>query len=414
MRRSLALAGNPHRARRLVGRYRGNGPLERHDALRSSRTPSRPRSSRSSSPPTRRRRPATASSSRRRSPRPRCRARRSPPGLPADVVNFSIATDMDRLVSAGLVDKTWDSEQVQGHRLEVGRRVRRPQRQPEAHQDVGRPRQARRRRRLPEPVQLRRRALGRHGRLRRAAAREEDAEAGAGLPEDALPAQRLAGHERPQRAEHVPRPGRATCCSTTRATRSSRRRRASPSSTSSRRRRCRSRRRSPSSTARTRPRRRSSSNWLYTPAAQTIWAQNGFRPVDLRRCEEVREAVPAAAAALQDRLRRRLGQGEHAVLRPDERDRREDRAEPRCRNWRLRSHGCRGSRRRALGTPGIEQRPGAGVPQHRRPDPARGARREGARGRLASLLGGRLESRVGGGAQADARPLARRSSRSTR
>ena len=24
-------------------------------------------------------------------------------------------------------------------------------------------------------------------------------------------------------------------------------------------------------------------NWLYTPAAQTIWAQNGFRPVDPER-----------------------------------------------------------------------------------------------------------------------------------
>ena len=51
------------------------------------------------------------------------------------------------------------------------------------------------------------------------------------VPEDALPAQRLAGHERPQRAQHVPRRARATCCSTTRATRSSRSRRASPSST---------------------------------------------------------------------------------------------------------------------------------------------------------------------------------------
>src|SRR5918912_1030713 len=29
-------------------------------------------------------------------------------GLPADVVNFSISTDMDRLVQAKLVDKTWD------------------------------------------------------------------------------------------------------------------------------------------------------------------------------------------------------------------------------------------------------------------------------------------------------------------
>ncbi|MGZ4290482.1 MAG: sulfate ABC transporter substrate-binding protein [Gaiellaceae bacterium] len=35
-------------------------------------------------------------------------------GLPADVVNFSIATDMDRLVQTGLVDKTWDKNAYKG------------------------------------------------------------------------------------------------------------------------------------------------------------------------------------------------------------------------------------------------------------------------------------------------------------
>jgi len=35
-------------------------------------------------------------------------------GLPADVVNFSISTDVDRLVSAGLVDKTWDKNAYHG------------------------------------------------------------------------------------------------------------------------------------------------------------------------------------------------------------------------------------------------------------------------------------------------------------
>ncbi len=48
------------------------------------------------------------------------------------------------------------------------------------------------------------------------------------------------------------------------------------------------------------------------------------------RREELPRRLPAAAAAVHDRVRRRLEQGEHAVLRPDERDRREDRAEPRC------------------------------------------------------------------------------------
>src|SRR6266436_2478332 len=35
-------------------------------------------------------------------------------GLPADVVNFSISTDVDRLVSAGLVDKAWDKNAYHG------------------------------------------------------------------------------------------------------------------------------------------------------------------------------------------------------------------------------------------------------------------------------------------------------------
>jgi sulfate/thiosulfate transport system substrate-binding protein len=35
-------------------------------------------------------------------------------GLPADIVNFSISTDVDRLVSAGLVDKSWDDNTYGG------------------------------------------------------------------------------------------------------------------------------------------------------------------------------------------------------------------------------------------------------------------------------------------------------------
>jgi len=35
-------------------------------------------------------------------------------GLPADVVNFSISTDVDRLVQAGLVDSTWDQNAYHG------------------------------------------------------------------------------------------------------------------------------------------------------------------------------------------------------------------------------------------------------------------------------------------------------------
>jgi sulfate/thiosulfate transport system substrate-binding protein len=35
-------------------------------------------------------------------------------GLPTDIVNFSISTDVDRLVSAGLVDKSWDKNKYGG------------------------------------------------------------------------------------------------------------------------------------------------------------------------------------------------------------------------------------------------------------------------------------------------------------
>ena len=83
-------------------------------------------------------------------------------------------------------------------------------------------------------------------------------------------------------------------------------------------------------------------SWLYTPAAQTIWAQNGFRSVRPERREEVRRAVPATTPAVHDRLCRRLGEGEHAVLRSDQRHHREDRAKPWSQLWRLTSPGCRG------------------------------------------------------------------------
>ena len=34
-------------------------------------------------------------------------------------------------------------------------------------------------------------------------------------------------------------------------------------------------------------------NWLYTPAAQTIWADNGFRPVDLTVLRKYAKQFPA-------------------------------------------------------------------------------------------------------------------------
>ena len=52
--------------------------------------------------------------------------------------------------------------------------------------------------------------------------------------------------------------------------------------------------------------------YLRTPAAQRIFAQNGYRPVVPRR---PRLLVPRAAAAVHDQVARRLGEGRPAVLR---------------------------------------------------------------------------------------------------
>ena len=111
-------------------------------------------------------------------------------GLPADVVALlARARHAPGSSRPGIVAADWNTGPVQGHRHRLGRRPRRPQGQPEAHQDLGRPRQAGRRGDHAEPVHLGRRALEHHGRLRRpAASTGKTAEAGARLPQAALPA----------------------------------------------------------------------------------------------------------------------------------------------------------------------------------------------------------------------------------
>ena len=91
-------------------------------------------------------------------------------GLKADVVAFSLEPDMTKLVEPGLVAQNWNEEPLQGHGHALGRRLRRPQGQPEGDRDLGRPGQARRRGRHAEPVQTSGGAkVEHHGRLRRAA-----------------------------------------------------------------------------------------------------------------------------------------------------------------------------------------------------------------------------------------------------
>ena len=88
-------------------------------------------------------------------------------GLKADIVDFSLAPDMTRLVKAKLVASNWDSNQYKGMITDSGGGARRPQGQPEAHHLLERPDQARRLGHRPEPGHVGRRALGHHGRLRR-------------------------------------------------------------------------------------------------------------------------------------------------------------------------------------------------------------------------------------------------------
>ena len=109
-------------------------------------------------------------------------------GLKADVVALSLAPDMDELVKAGIVDAELEPPELPRHGHELGRRLRRPRREPEEDLRLERPAQARRRRRDAEPVHLGRRALEHHGRLRRVAEAGQDRRAGAGQPAQAVPA----------------------------------------------------------------------------------------------------------------------------------------------------------------------------------------------------------------------------------
>ena len=58
-------------------------------------------------------------------------------GLEADYVHFSVASDVTRLVDAGLVADDWNAGPNKGIVSVVDRGVRRPQGQPEEHQDAG-------------------------------------------------------------------------------------------------------------------------------------------------------------------------------------------------------------------------------------------------------------------------------------
>ena len=95
--------------------------------------------------------------------------------------------------------------ELQRRRLELGRRLRPPERQPEEDQGLERPPEARRRGRHRQPVHRRHRQVEHPRRLRRAAPPGQDRQAGDRLPAEVLQEQRrVPGLVGIERDEHVP------------------------------------------------------------------------------------------------------------------------------------------------------------------------------------------------------------------
>ena len=58
-------------------------------------------------------------------------------GLPADIMHFALAPDMDRVVEAGLVSDDWDTGKYKGIVEDSVVVLRRPQGQPGQHHLLG-------------------------------------------------------------------------------------------------------------------------------------------------------------------------------------------------------------------------------------------------------------------------------------
>ncbi len=102
-------------------------------------------------------------------------------GLHADVVNFSLEPDVERLVKAGKVSPNWNQNATHGFVSQVGRGDHRAQGQPQAHHRLVGSGQAGCAGAHAQPVHLGRRALERDGRLWSAAEGRQDARTGAGI-----------------------------------------------------------------------------------------------------------------------------------------------------------------------------------------------------------------------------------------
>ena len=70
--------------------------------------------------------------------------------------------------------------------------------------------------------------------------------------------------------------------------------------------------------------------FLWTPQAQQLWADGGYRPVDKSVLAKNKSKFPTPSGPVHGRRseHRRLGEGQHRVLRSRERQRRQDRGGP--------------------------------------------------------------------------------------
>ena len=284
-RRPLAIAGLAltMTAALSVG-VAGHSPTHdscRPDRFRSWRTP-RPvrrtrRSSRCSRPP----RPAQASSSSSRTAHPATRAGPSWPACRRTSSPSRCGRTSTRLVEPGIVAADWDDERPQGHRPRQRRRLRRPPRQPQEHPDLGRPHPRRRHGHHPQPVHVRWRAVEHPGRLPAPDQGRQDRGGGASPTSPSCISTSRSRTRAPARRWRPSSAGQGDVLHRRmRTRRSSRSRRASridyvmPEAT-----RCSSRTpsRSPSTAMRSAPA-KAFVDFLYTPEAQTIFGQKGYRP----------------------------------------------------------------------------------------------------------------------------------------
>ena len=210
---------------------------------------------------------------------------------------------------------------LQRHRRRHRRRLRRPQRQPEAHQGLGRPVKPGVQVVTPNPFSsgsAKWNILAAYGAQRRLGKTDKQATA---YVQTALQARRLAGHLGPQRDEHVPRRQGRRPASPTRARRSNARLNGQDIQYVI-------------------PRQsmlielpiavlKNSSNkdvankfirFVKSDAAQDLFAQYGFRPVNPKVAKKYADEVPGAPGHLQDRRQdhRRLAPRRQVLVRPEQ------------------------------------------------------------------------------------------------